>query len=81
MAGQSSSSYGTAQLLLGHDNVVRVSQTVGRGRFKLDDMNGITALKGLGHTKSRSESPKLKPVFFTEPSEPFKPLRKLEGSK
>jgi patatin-like phospholipase/acyl hydrolase len=77
MAGQSSSSLGTAQLLLGHENVVRVSPTVGRGRFKLDGAEGIPALRGLGSDRSRIESPKLKPVFFDKPAAAFKPLRTL----
>ena len=81
MAGQSSSSIGTAQLLLGHENVVRVSPTVSRNRFKLDGVDGIAALRGLGSSQSRIESPKLKPLFFTEQAEPFDPFRKLEPAK
>lgn len=81
MAGQSSSSIGTAQLLLGHENVVRISPTVSRNRFKLDGVDGIAALRGLGSSQSRIESPKLKPLFFTEQAEPFDPFRKLEPAK
>jgi len=78
MAGQSSSSLGTAQLLLGHENVVRVSPVVSPKRFKLDGVDGIEALRGLGASQSRIELPKLRPVFFNNLSEPFAPLRSLD---
>lgn len=77
MAGQSSSSLGTAQLLLGHENVVRISPTVSPNRFKLDGIEGISSLRGLGASQSRIESPKLKSIFFSEPAEVFMPLREL----
>ncbi|WP_445154673.1 CBASS cGAMP-activated phospholipase [Arthrobacter sp. Hor0625] len=77
MAGQSSSSLGTAQLLLGHENVVRVSPTVSPKRFQLDGIEEISSLRGLGSSLSRIESPKLRPVFFNEPAEQFKPMRQL----
>ena len=79
MAGQSSSSLGTAQLLLGHENVVRVSPVVDRKRFKLDGVKGIPALRGLGASQSRIELPKLRPIFFNEPAETFAPIRTLDG--
>ncbi len=78
MAGQSSSSLGTAQLLLGHENVVRVSPVVSPKRFKLDGVEGIESLRGLGASMARIELPKLRTTFFEEQSEPFEPLRKLD---
>lgn len=78
MAGQSSSSIGTAQLLLGHDNVVRISPLVDAKRFKLDGIDGIPALRGLGASQARIELPKLRPIFFTDPAETFSPIRTLD---
>jgi len=78
MAGQSSSSIGTAQLLLGHENVTRVSPLVDAKRFKLDGVAGIPALRALGASQSRIELPKLRKTFFDAKAEPFIPLKTLE---
>ena len=77
MAGQSSSSLGTAQLLLGHDNVVRISPVVDRKRFRLDGIDGIPVLRGLGSAQSRIELPNIRDTFFSAKAEPFVPLRAL----
>lgn len=77
MRGQSFGSLGTAYSLAGHENVVRVNQTVARKRFALDSAKGISDLCALGRYRARNESGKIKPVFFTEPAEPFIPYRKV----
>ena len=79
MAGQSSSSLGTAQLLLGHNNVHRISPRVGAGRYKLDGANAISSLKGLGASEGRKEYPKVHSMFFTDQRQPFVPLKEVEG--
>lgn len=79
MAGQSSSSLGTAQLLLGHNNVHRISPHVGGGRYKLDGANAISSLKGLGASEGRKEYPKVQSMFFTDQRQPFVPLKEVEG--
>jgi hypothetical protein len=76
MAGQSSSSHGMAQLLLGHANVLRYSVTVSNGRFKMDSIKDIEALRGLGHSEARKALPQLR-AWLTEAAEPFEPYRKL----
>lgn len=78
MAGQSSSSLGTAQLLLGHANVIRISPLVDAKRFKLDGVEGITALRGLGASQSRIEMPHLRHTFFTKTADVFSPMRSLD---
>lgn len=78
MSGQSSSSLGTAQLLLGHDNVHRISPHVGGGRYKLDGANAISSLKGLGASEARKENPKVQSMFFTDQRQPFVPLKEVE---
>ena len=73
MAGQSSSSLGTAQLLLGHENVHRVSPSVGASMYKLDGVDGIKSLRGLGASQARTEYPKVKEMFRTGKAEKFVP--------
>lgn len=78
MSGQSSASLGTAQLLLGHDNVHRVSPSVERGRYKLDGTDGIASLKGLGSSEARKEYPKVKAMFLSEKRQHFLPLHEVK---
>lgn len=75
MAGQSSSSLGTAQLLLGHENVHRVSPSVSTKRYRLDGINGINSLRGLGSSQARNEFPKLKEMFLIGKTTTFVPVR------
>ena len=77
MAGQSSGSHGTAQLLLGHENVHRYSVTVSNGRFKMDSIKDIEALRGLGYSEARKALPQLR-TWLTETADPFEPYRKLQ---
>lgn len=79
MAGQSSASLGTAQLLLGHENVWRYSVTVPNSRFKLDSPKDIEALRGLGATEARKAMPTLR-TFLTEKAEQFEPYRRPGGN-
>lgn len=79
MAGQSSSSLGTAQLLLGHANVFRVSPHVNAKRYKLDGIKGIQPLRGLGSSQARIEFPKVKEMFFYGKAETFIPMHGRES--
>ncbi|RUP06109.1 MAG: patatin [Mycobacterium sp.] len=76
MAGQSSASLGTAQLLLGHENVYRVSPVVGSDRFKLDRAKDIESLRALGAAEARTQLPLIREKFFSGPAEPFEPYRR-----
>ncbi|MFC8936002.1 CBASS cGAMP-activated phospholipase [Rhodococcus sp. NPDC057135] len=78
MSGQSSSSNGTAQLLLGHDNVHRISPIVDDKRFSLDGVKNIESLRGLGSSEARKAYPLLEQTFFIDKSEPFVPLKSLD---
>ena len=78
MNTQSSSAKGMAKHLLGKENVMRYNPTVPSGQFKLDGVEGIRALKGLGQTEAREALPKLRKRFFTHPAEPFVPYHKLD---
>ena len=73
MSGQSSGSLGTAYTLIGHENVVRINETVTHGRFALDSVKRVSDLVGLGRNRARNESPKIKHLFFAEQVDPFVP--------
>mgnify|MGYP001615470417 FL=1 len=73
MASQSSSSLGTAQVLIGHKNVFRINPIVARGRFALDTIQEIPSLKGLGASEARKALPHICPIFFKTQAKPFKP--------
>jgi uncharacterized protein len=77
MAAQSSASIGTAQLLLGHNNVQRYSTTVSEGRFRLDAAKDIDSLRGLGANEARRAIPALQP-WLTTKAAPFEPNYRLD---
>ncbi|HYF97814.1 MAG TPA: hypothetical protein VD770_02410, partial [Coxiellaceae bacterium] len=72
LASQSSAALGTAQLLIGHENVTRINPAVANGKFGLDSVKEIDSLKGLGVSEARKEFPHIKD-FFVQKSEEFKP--------
>ena len=74
MHAQSHSSLGTAKLLAGHDNIIRIDPVMPQGRFSLDGMEEISSLKGLGDSEARKALPKLREIFLTNPVEPFNPF-------
>ena len=76
MAGQSSSSLGTAKLLVGEENVVRINPIVQQNRFSMDGLGGVKALCGLGRGEARRELAKLRQLFFNEPADIFVPCWK-----
>lgn len=78
MAAQSSASEGTAKLLAGHENVIRINPPVEAARFGLDVIEEIPSLKGLGYTEAREAIPSLRPIFFNGYAEKFIPCHKLE---
>ncbi len=64
MTAQSYSSLGTAYVLINHQDVMRVSPYVQRGRFGLDAVSEISALKGLGRSEARSSLPDVRRLFI-----------------
>lgn len=73
MAGQSFGSIGTAQLLLGHENVMRVSPTVSAKRYTLDGIDGMKSLRGLGASEARKHYPQVQSMFLGGARSPFTP--------
>ena len=76
MHAQAHGSLGTAKLLAGHDNIIRIDQDVSHGKFDLDKTNEIDSLKGLGHSNARHALPKLREVFLGDHTEQFIPIHK-----
>ena len=67
MAGQSSGAMGMAQHLIDdRQNIVRISLFVG-DQYKLDSLDEILSLKGLGASEARKALSSLRPWFFEEP--------------
>jgi uncharacterized protein len=71
---QSSASLSVAQVLVGKDNIVRISPKVANGRFSLDGISEIESLKGLGAKEARIAIPELRRLFFSEMAEKFLPF-------
>jgi hypothetical protein len=78
MTAQSFSSLGIARILVGYENVVRISPQIARGRFGLDVIKEIPSLKGLGSSEARKALPLIREKFFSVPAEPFEPCHKLD---
>ena len=71
MHAQSNSSIGTAKLLAGHDNVMRIAPGLPPGRFSLDGTRELLSLKGLGDSSAREALPRLREIFLGNPAELF----------
>ena len=72
--GQSDGSLGTAQLLVGHDNIIRINPPAPQGRYSLDGTEEIDSLKSRGDSAARKALPKLRRTFFDNRVESFKPF-------
>jgi uncharacterized protein len=74
MSGQAGGSMGTAYMLVGHPNVVRVNPAVDTKLAALDRAKSIDDLSGLGYSEARQRKPTLTPVFFAELAPEFLPI-------
>lgn len=74
MVLQSSAATGSAQLLIGHENIIRVNPVVPAGKYTLDGAKMVDSLVGLGETEARKELPRINPLLSVEADE-FKPLK------
>ena len=77
MRAQSHASLGTAKLLAGHENVIRIDPVVARRKFGLDKVSEIPSLKGLGESQAREALPKLREIFLGDHVEQFVPFHAL----
>lgn len=73
MTAQSFSSLGTAYVLVGHEHVIRISPSIDRGRFKLDNVKEISSLRGLGASEARKALPRIREIFCQSHVDPFVP--------
>lgn len=84
MDGQSKGALGTAKLITDHPHsreaLFRYAAQTPKGLFALDDTSKIGKLAGLGASMAREAKPKLTPIFFHRPAEPFDPVHKLEAN-
>lgn len=82
MDGQSKGALGIAKLITDHPHsgeaLFRYEPQVPVGLFTLDDTSKIKQLSGLGASIARKATPKLKPIFFEKPAEPFLPVHSQE---
>lgn len=76
MHAQSHSSLGTAKLLAGHNNIIRIDEKVSQGKFSLDNIKEIDFLKGAGTSKARQALPELRKIFLGDHAETFIPFYK-----
>jgi len=75
MTAQSFSSLGTASVLIGHEHVLRISPTIGRGQFSLDNVKEIDSLRGLGSSEARKALPRIREQLCQTRVEPFVPFK------
>lgn len=73
MMAQSHAALGMASVLIGQENIVRISPTVDRGRFRLDSVKEEASLSGLGASEARQALPRLRTLFFDQQAAPFVP--------
>ena len=74
MSGQAGGSMGTACMIVGHPNVIRINPAVDGKLGSLDRIKSISDLKGLGYSEARQHKPALEPVFFQEVAPEFTPV-------
>lgn len=76
LISQSTASYGTAQLLAGHTNVIRIDPKVANKKYGLDTVKEINSLKGMGYHEAMKALPNIG-FFFEDKAEIFEPYHKL----
>lgn len=74
MTGQSTGAQGQAKLLLGSDNILRVSPSVPAGHYKLDDASCIDELIGIASGEAEHQSPRIHESFLNHHAAPFTPV-------
>ena len=81
MAAQSSASMGTAiHLVSDRRNIVRVAPPL-PGDFKIDSIDEISTLVGLGDSEARKAMPDIRGAFFGTPARAFTPCYELSRDR
>lgn len=73
MQGQTFGSLGTAKILVGERNLHRISPTVPRGLFGLDDVSKVDRLAGMGAECARDALPMFRREFLVQQRDAFIP--------
>ena len=73
MTGQAHASMGTAALILGSQNIMRINPIVPRGRFSLDSVGRSQELAARAEEEAREAIPNLRNYVFDRPAEKFEP--------
>ena len=74
LQGQSFGALGAAKLLIGENNIQRIDPPVPRGLFKLDDVDKVSRLAGIGAECARDALPMIRRQFLTHRREDFTPF-------
>jgi len=78
LTAQSSLSSGTAILISGTENILRINPIVPKDKFKLDNTEQISSLKGLGESESRNKISNIRKfIDFSYKAEKFEPYHKF----
>ena len=77
MKGQSSAAIGMAKHLSNY-HVTRIDEVVSKNKFKLDSIESMNDLKGLGSIKGRNEFQNIEQIFFSQSANQFEPIYKLK---
>lgn len=80
MQGQAFGSLGTAKILIGELNLHRISPTVPRGLFGLDDVTKVDRLAGMGAECAREALPMLRREFLAQHRDPFIPFHGVRSA-
>jgi patatin-like phospholipase/acyl hydrolase len=79
MKAQSFGTQGTAKILVGEENIVRINPMLPKGRFAMDGTIETDSLKGLGNYEARKAISMLrKKQFFGQKAESFTPYHQLQ---
>jgi len=81
MQGQAFGSLGTAKILVGEGNLHRISPTVPRGLFGLDDVARVDRLAGMGAECARHALPMLRREFLVEQRDVFIPFHGCRSAR
>src|SRR6185437_593786 len=73
-----SSAIATAHVLIGSENVFRISPDMSAYHFTLDGVQHMPLLAELGRDEALRQLPDLRDIFFAGKAEPFVPCHKLQ---
>ncbi len=79
MAGQATAAHGQATLLLGSENVLRISPSVPAGHYQMDDSSCMHELVGIASGEAEHRSPEFERLFLSHEAQPFSPVYEVDA--